>query len=110
MAYTSAKVKCNNVRTLATATIAIDKGNLISVSAINMDITDEHMTTFAQIGISKTRNTRDDIIAILCQGWVDGMTGISWTGKIQLEPDMIVFLDARSSYGADVKLSITTDQ
>jgi len=109
MPYTSAIVTCNNLRTLAQTSIAVDKGFLTSVTALNMAIASEHMSTFGQVGLSKSLNLRNDIVAILAQGWIDGTTGINWTGKIALEPDMIIFLDARSSDGSDVKLSIITE-
>ena len=110
MPKNSVNIDAGSVRTQTTGSINIEKGILTAASVINISETAELMTTFARITLGSLTTEKKDALIILASGWVDAMTGISWTGKLSMESDYIIYADIWSSAGNNVKLSITVDQ
>lgn len=109
MPFSSQSLTGDSLRTKTSLVVPIDKGHLRSLSAINFDEFTEFHDNFVRIGIAKADDTPQSAIVILAQGYVDGMNSISWTGKLNLEPDMQLFIDLWSSSSSTINLAYITE-
>lgn len=81
---------------------------LVSLSANIADKRDDVFSIWCQIGIS-TQDNVDTFAAILAQGYVTNEMGISWTGRIFMEPGSFLFNQLLSRKVVDVLTSVITE-
>jgi hypothetical protein len=110
MPFSSQSVEGDSLRTKTSLFIPIDKGKLTCLSAVNLRELSESFDNFVRVGISKGSDTPNEAIAILAQGYCDGMTSVNWSGEILLEPDMQLFIDLWSSDSSTINLTYITEQ
>ena len=109
MPYSSQSVKGDTLRTKTSKSFQVDRGKLVALSAINLFELAEFHDNYVRVGISLEGASPQNLLVVLAQGYCDGLTGISWTGAITLEPNMYLFIDLWSSSGSTINLCYITE-
>lgn len=91
------------------AQIPVDKGRLLAVSVTNQNALSKDGQAFIRIGMFRDQGVGGPIVTMFASGYVGFLTPLFWHGNIPLEPDMSVFLFARSVDDATVDFSVITD-
>jgi len=109
MPFTSFKVTGDSLRTKSSAYYALDTGILRNLSTINLNEDAEHMDNYMRIGLAKGDTNVNEIVAVLANGYCDGMTNLNWSGKIPLESDMLLFVELWSSDSSTINIGLVTE-
>ena len=110
MPFSSHEISGNSLRTKTRSQFPADKGILTALSAINQREIGEFHDNYVRIGIAMAGDSPQNIIIVLAQGYCDGMTALTWSGKLELEPNMELFIDLWSSDSSTINLAYVVEQ
>ena len=91
-------------------TIDVDTGRLRAVAIEVPGAAINSAQVYVRVGLQRTAVTGGPVFAILAQGYVGFWSQLSWTGDINLEADMRVFVIGQAHAATDIILSVYTEQ
>ncbi|MCK5292799.1 MAG: hypothetical protein KAR39_12390 [Thermoplasmata archaeon] len=91
------------------ASLSVSNNLLVAVAATQEPAAGSSPLTFCIIDITHTDNNAYNRIATLASGYLGGSFSIGWTGRILMEPEMIVNIRCFSAISFPVRLSMITE-